>query len=58
MWYWADNNPHRRWLEDEYEIPIAYTLGKDQLRLKIENMPTDGATQWSQYRYWVFSYVD
>lgn len=57
-WYWAGNNPYRRWLEDEFEVPLAYTRGKSQLRLRIQSLSDDGAPQWSQYRYWVFSHVD
>lgn len=54
-WYVADRNPYRRWLEDEFEIPAAYTAGKSDLRIKLEYVQ-DGETRgWNEFYYWVYS---
>lgn len=50
-WYFADHNPLRRWLEDEFEIPLAYTRGKDRVRLRIEPLGP-----WNEFRYWIYSH--
>jgi hypothetical protein len=39
-WYRADRNPHLRWLEDEFEIPVRYTKGKDKIRVRLVFRPT------------------
>lgn len=54
-WYFADRNPHRRWLEDEFEIPARYTRGKDQIRIRLECLTAGDATGWTEFFYWVFS---
>ncbi|OWA34129.1 hypothetical protein B9G55_17555 [Saccharibacillus sp. O16] len=54
-WYFADRNPYRRWLEDEFEIPEKYTAGKSDLRIKLEYVQ-DGETRgWNEFYYWVYS---
>jgi hypothetical protein len=61
-WYVADHNPHYRWLDNEFDIPPAYTLGKSTLHVTIERVARhdDGATSppWSEFRYDVFSLKD
>ena len=54
-WYVADRNPHRRWLEDEFEIPSRYTRGKDRIHLRLEHMGS--APGWTEFFYWVFSHT-
>lgn len=68
-WYVADRNPHRRWLDDEFQIPASYTRGKDAVRIRIEFAPRDYvppadpaaaeafpvAPAWTEFRYWVYS---
>lgn len=56
-WYFADYNPTRRWLEDEFEIPAAYTAHKRQLQIRIEPLKTDGEACWNEYHYWVYSHL-
>jgi hypothetical protein len=51
-WYVADHNPHYRWLDSEFDIPVAYTSGKSSVRIAIERV--DGPP-WSEFRYDVFS---
>jgi hypothetical protein len=36
-WYQADRNPFHRWLDDSFEIPAAYTVGKSQVRIRLVN---------------------
>ena len=55
-WYFADGNPYKRWLEDEFEIPEKYTRGKETLSVSIEPLVQEnGDTVWNEYHYWVFS---
>lgn len=54
-WYWADRNPHKRWLDDEFHIPRSYTRGKSRLSIEIKPLPSDGKTNWNEYYYWAFS---
>lgn len=35
LWYVADSNPYKRWLEDDFEIPAKYTKGKKSLNIRI-----------------------
>ena len=35
-WYFADRNPIKRWLEDDYVIPSKYIAGKSFVSIKIE----------------------
>ena len=56
-WCFADRNPYRRWLEDEFEIPAAYTAGKERLRIRLEFVPSGDAAGWSEARYWAFAHA-
>jgi hypothetical protein len=56
----------RRWREDEFLIPRSMTEGRASIRVRIHFVPTDtplypGDTSleraWSEYRYWLYSYV-
>jgi hypothetical protein len=29
--YFADSNPYKRWIDDEFEIPSKYNLGRVKL---------------------------
>ena len=55
-WYFADSNPHRRWLEDDFEIPASYTKGKERIRIRLEYLP-GGAPGWTEFFYWTFSHT-
>ena len=54
-WYAPDFNPFRRWLEDEFEIPLAYTRGKSSMRIRLVNVAGDDRP-WSAFTYRVYSY--
>ena len=56
-WYFADRNPHRRWLEDEFEIPASYTRLKDRIHVRLEHLPDDNAPAWTEFFYQVFSHA-
>jgi hypothetical protein len=56
-WYAAESNPHRRWREDDFDIPAAYTRGKARITVRLEFRPAGEAPAWSEARYQVFSYV-
>ena len=56
-WYVADRNPYKRWLEDEFEIPVSYTSGKGKIRIKLEYVPSGGANAWTEYFYWTYSHM-
>ncbi|HHX54593.1 MAG TPA: DUF2961 domain-containing protein, partial [Clostridiales bacterium] len=35
-WYFADRNPIKRWLEDDYVIPSKYIAGRSFVSIEIE----------------------
>jgi len=54
-WYVADRNPYKRWLEDEFVIPAAYTAGKREITVRLE-YAQDGETRtWNEFYYWVYA---
>ena len=55
-WYFADRNPHRRWLEDEFEIPASYTRNKEKIRVRMEYLSGSDAG-WTEFYYWIFSHT-
>ncbi len=55
-WYFADRNPYKRWLEDEFEIPAQYTRGKTSLTVRIEYTQDGESRTWNEFYYWVYSY--
>ncbi|MBL8896804.1 MAG: DUF2961 domain-containing protein [Planctomycetes bacterium] len=52
-WYQARSNPLRRWLEDEFELPPAFTRGKSSIDVRLEPR----GTRWNAYRYEAWSYL-
>lgn len=54
-WYVADRNPYKRWLEDEFDIPIAYTAGKEQLTIRLEYVQEGESRVWNEFYYWIYS---
>lgn len=56
-WYYADRNPYKRWLEDEFDIPAAYTAGKTDLAIRLEYVQEGETRAWNEFYYWVFSLV-
>ncbi|ANY71427.1 hypothetical protein BBD41_01885 [Paenibacillus ihbetae] len=54
-WYYADRNPYKRWLEDEFDIPASYTEGKKDLRIKLEYVQAGETRAWNEFYYWVYT---
>lgn len=57
VWYLADSNPWKRWVEDEFEIPAKYTAGKSLLRIKIVPESVGGVVNWNEAAYVVLCYA-
>ena len=59
LWYVADSNPYKRWLEDDFEIPARYTKGKKSLNIRIVpvSMSKEGRIAWNEAEYQVFCYI-
>lgn len=55
-WYHADNNPHKRLLDDTFVIPQRYTQGKSSIRLTIVPVTTVNTTSWTESSYHIYSY--
>ncbi|WP_458120491.1 DUF2961 domain-containing protein [Paenibacillus sp. Z6-24] len=54
-WYTADRNPYKRWLEDEYEIPAAYTAGKGHVTIRLDYVQAGETRVWNEFYYQVYS---
>ncbi|HZG56923.1 DUF2961 domain-containing protein [Paenibacillus sp.] len=54
-WYFADRNPYKRWLEDEFDIPAAYTAGKRELVIRLEYVQDGETRTWNEFYYWIYS---
>jgi hypothetical protein len=57
-WYFADRNPFKRWLDDEFFIPERYTIGKSKIEIMIEPVAIDNKSNWNEYFYWIYSQVN
>ncbi len=57
-WYFADRNPCKRWLDDEFFIPEKYTHGKSRIKLRVEPRPIDEKLNWNEYFYSVYSLLN
>lgn len=60
IWYLADSNPYKRWIEDEFEIPESFTRGKSTLRIRIvpESREAGVPITWNEAAYGVFCYTE
>lgn len=45
------------WFDDDFEIPAAYTQGKRQLHLRVENAGAE-KSEINEFYYWVYTYQD
>ncbi len=54
IWYTSEENPYKRWLDDEFEIDPIFTRGKSSITVEVK--PLEG--HWNEYRYWIYSYLD
>ena len=48
---------YQGWLDDDFEIPAAYTEGKHELHLRVENAG-DSKSEINEFYYWVYNYED
>jgi hypothetical protein len=48
---------YQGWFDDDFEIPAAYTQGRRQLHLRVENAGGD-KSEINEFYYWVYSYED
>lgn len=58
-WYIFDHNPDpdHAFIENDYEIPAAYTKNKKSIRIRIAYRDAaDQKTGISEYYYWIYSY--
>jgi len=44
-----------RWFDSDFEIPARYTLGKRQIKVRIE-LISSKTGRWDEFRYWALSY--
>ncbi|MCK4888182.1 MAG: DUF2961 domain-containing protein [Planctomycetes bacterium] len=58
QWYFADNNPFKRWADVDFEIPAKLTAGKEMVavELKASQMQDVQKLAFNDYRYWVYCY--
>ena len=54
-WLFADSNPHKRWLEDEYMLPSRLVAGKNRLHIDIIPTEVDGNITWNAFGISVLS---
>lgn len=52
-WLNPDQNPHFRWLEDDFLVPARLTAGKTSLTVRLTS--ADPAVPWNESTYWVYS---
>jgi hypothetical protein len=57
IWYDTGQNTTLSWRDSDFEIPAAYTQGKNSLNIEIVYDNT-GGTAWTEYDYWAYSYLD
>jgi hypothetical protein len=48
---------YQGWYDTDFEIPAAYTQGKHELRLRVENAGGSNS-EINEFYYWVYSYED
>lgn len=56
-WYFADRNPYKRWLEDEFEIPSKHTAGKTDITVRLVFEQEGENRAWNEFYYWIYSLV-
>ncbi len=50
-WYFADRNPCKRFLEDEFVIPSAFVSGKRQITAEVIPLEVDGTVTWNEFGF-------
>ncbi|MDP8224330.1 MAG: DUF2961 domain-containing protein [Candidatus Lernaella stagnicola] len=56
LWRSAYRNIFKRWRDEVFDIPAAFTRGKSQVDIELVNVPIQRAASFSQYRYWIYSW--
>ncbi len=54
LWYFADHNPIKRWLEDDFWIPGICLAGKRDVSVTMEPQSVNGICTWNEFGYQVF----
>lgn len=54
---YSDAPSYQGWYDSDFDIPAAYTRGKHQLRLRVENAGGSNS-EINEFYYWVYSYED
>lgn len=54
-WYFADRNPYKSWLEDEFIIPSHYIAGEDNLVIRIIPLECNGRKYFNEFGYKIFA---
>lgn len=52
-WYRAGSNPVHAWRDDDFIIPSAYTSGKTEILIRLENASAN--SEWSEFKYEAYS---
>jgi hypothetical protein len=57
-WYVCDLpvTPETAFRDTDYEIPVAYTKGKDHLTIKLQHVAGQNDNSSNEYYYWVYCY--
>lgn len=58
QWYFADNNPFKRWADVDFEIPAKLTADKEMVAIELKANKMLGVQKlaFNDYRYWVYCY--
>ncbi len=57
LWFFADRNPYKRWLDDEFEIPLRFTTGKSSIQVRIVPVEVGKTTHWNESVYQVYCHM-
>ena len=57
-WYFADHNPCKRWLEDEFVIPARYVRGKDIATVRIVPEDAGAGLTWNLFDLQMFAVLE
>lgn len=56
-WYICDQPAtNTAFIDSDFEIPAAYTKGKDKVIIEVRHVSGQPANSTNEYRYWVYSY--
>jgi hypothetical protein len=55
-WTHADENPHLRWYDSDFDLHPRLTRGKDRLNVRLEILSGDGHGAFTDFRYEAFAF--